>query len=546
MKKLIIFCIVFLPLTIFSQQNLGFSYQGLIRGVDGSIIKNRLVSIRIDLISNSTSGSILYSESHTIETNSLGVFDITIGQGSQIGGSFFTIDWGEDRHFLKVSVDENAGSNFVELGVTQLIAVPYAKYADEAAIASEALIAQRAIQADNAAVAERAQSADFATRAEMATLAEEAITVRNLDINDADSDPTNELQSIEMQEFSNGVELFLSPGDGNPVFINTPDVPDPVWNEFSSSIQSPDSKEVVLNGRLSRQNDFNLGSKELNIFDSNGNAKSRLGVESPSNYGFLRINGPDNNLNFRVTGLSDNLNNGWMGIYDGSGELALSLYSQLSDGSGQLRLYDSGTQRVRVQLEDSGYGVISTFGNNHSSNFIVGVRNNNPSFGWAGVFNSAAVSKAGMTINDAGQGLIFGDIKSFKCDYPLDEEHDLWYISLEGPEAGMYQRGTSKLTDGRCEVVLPDTYTSIANMSTSTIIVTPLNSKTYGLAVVEKTENGFIVEELMDGNANFDFDWEIKSVRIGYENYEVLKPKNYAGPASDNIHSVAPSASQEK
>jgi hypothetical protein len=53
-----------------------------------------------------------------------------------------------------------------------------------------------------------------------------------------------------------------------------------------------------------------------------------------------------------------------------------------------------------------------------------------------------------------------------------------------------------------------------------------------GLAVVEKTEKGFKVKELMKGKGNYQFDWEVKGVRKGYEDYKVVRDKEERKTAS--------------
>jgi hypothetical protein len=51
------------------------------------------------------------------------------------------------------------------------------------------------------------------------------------------------------------------------------------------------------------------------------------------------------------------------------------------------------------------------------------------------------------------------------------------------------------------------------------------STDTYGLAVVEKNEKGFRVKEFKGGKGNFDFDYEVKAVRKGYEGFEPVRRK---------------------
>ncbi|MEL6593108.1 MAG: hypothetical protein AAFQ68_23620, partial [Bacteroidota bacterium] len=128
-------------------------------------------------------------------------------------------------------------------------------------------------------------------------------------------------------------------------------------------------------------------------------------------------------------------------------------------------------------------------------------------------------------INGAGQGEIFGDSKSFRIDHPTDPTKEIWYVSLEGPEAGAYVRGTAELVDGVAKIQFPEHFSLIATADNMTIMLTPLSGESEGLAVIKKTTEGFEVQELRQGQGNYRFDWEAKCVRQGYENYQVVRPR---------------------
>ncbi|MCF0048868.1 tail fiber domain-containing protein [Dyadobacter sp. LJ53] len=48
------------------------------------------------------------------------------------GGDLSVVDWKSDVYFLKVELDPDGGSNFTDLGATQMVSVPYALHAEEA------------------------------------------------------------------------------------------------------------------------------------------------------------------------------------------------------------------------------------------------------------------------------------------------------------------------------------------------------------------------------------------------------------------------------
>ena len=56
-----------------------FNYQAIARDNLGAVLPNKQIGIRIGIIDNSASGSLLYSETFTVTTNQFGLFTINIG-----------------------------------------------------------------------------------------------------------------------------------------------------------------------------------------------------------------------------------------------------------------------------------------------------------------------------------------------------------------------------------------------------------------------------------------------------------------------------------
>jgi len=114
----------------------GFKYQAVVRDNSGLALANKLVAIRLSLLLNSTNGTIVYSEVHNIATNDFGVANLNVGAGTNTTGNFANIDWGAGTYFLKTEADITNGNNFVFLGTSQLLSVPYAMYAAKSANAA--------------------------------------------------------------------------------------------------------------------------------------------------------------------------------------------------------------------------------------------------------------------------------------------------------------------------------------------------------------------------------------------------------------------------
>ncbi len=147
-------------------------------------------------------------------------------------------------------------------------------------------------------------------------------------------------------------------------------------------------------------------------------------------------------------------------------------------------------------------------------------------YGAVYVYNDQGIAQAGIEVEpNTGNGIVWGNSKQFRIPYPDKPDKEIVYASIEGPETAVYARGTATLKAGEAYVQLPDYFTSISNTKSMTVILTPLDWDTYGLAAIEKSEKGFKVKELKGGKGNFAFDWEVKAVRKGYEDFKVVRDK---------------------
>ncbi len=126
MKKLYIALSLFLASFAYSQVPQAFSYQTIAFNSTGAPIANGNVNLRISILDNSATGTVLYTETHTKTTNSKGLVNLNIGQGTATTGNFGGINWGTNSKFIKVEMDPAGGSNYTNVGVNQLMSVPYA------------------------------------------------------------------------------------------------------------------------------------------------------------------------------------------------------------------------------------------------------------------------------------------------------------------------------------------------------------------------------------------------------------------------------------
>jgi hypothetical protein len=107
------------------------NYQAVARNSVGNVLPNRKITVRLSIHDVNATGTVLYKETRTITTNNFGLFNVGIGSpgADNSTGTINGIDWGSAAKFIQVEVDPDGGSNFINMGAAQLLAVPYALYA---------------------------------------------------------------------------------------------------------------------------------------------------------------------------------------------------------------------------------------------------------------------------------------------------------------------------------------------------------------------------------------------------------------------------------
>ena len=122
--------IILLGFVATAQTSLTFPYQALVRDASGNPLPNQPIGAQITLFQDSVSEShIVYTENHQATTNGFGQLELLIG--SKDSTAFETIDWGAGLMFIKLEIDITGGTAYQEIGTHQLLAVPYALYAEE-------------------------------------------------------------------------------------------------------------------------------------------------------------------------------------------------------------------------------------------------------------------------------------------------------------------------------------------------------------------------------------------------------------------------------
>ena len=177
MKKLnlILLAVMLFVSSALVAQTDNFNYQAAVRDANGEVLQNENVNIQFSIRQASASGTEVYAETHNVSTNDQGLVNLSIGGGTATVGTFSTINWSTNSHFINVKVDG------VDMGTSELKSVPYANYAQNAG---------------------NVFSGDFND-------------LTNVNVDDADADATNEIQTLSLS----GTTISLSNGGGS---INLP------------------------------------------------------------------------------------------------------------------------------------------------------------------------------------------------------------------------------------------------------------------------------------------------------------------------------------
>ena len=131
MKKLFtLLATVTLSVMLFAQAPQSFSYQTVIRDASWNVLSNQSLGIKISILEDAANGNVVYEETHSATTSTIGLVNLSVGGGVVVNGVFNTIDWGNHTYFIEVAVDVTGGISYIVMGTTQLRSVPYALYAE--------------------------------------------------------------------------------------------------------------------------------------------------------------------------------------------------------------------------------------------------------------------------------------------------------------------------------------------------------------------------------------------------------------------------------
>ena len=129
MKQTVTVILGLLVSTCIAQAPEKMSYQAVVRDASDMLLVNATIGMRVSVLQGSSTGTPVYVETHTSQTNDNGLVSIQIGDGSVVSGTVAGIDWANGPYFISSETDPSGGTNYSISGTTELLSVPYALHA---------------------------------------------------------------------------------------------------------------------------------------------------------------------------------------------------------------------------------------------------------------------------------------------------------------------------------------------------------------------------------------------------------------------------------
>lgn len=124
-----------LTASVFAQAPQKMTYQAVVRNSSDALVQSSPVGMKVSILQGSVTGTAVYVETHTTQTNQNGLLNIEIGGGTIISGTYVNgIFWAGGPYFIKTEIDPLGGANYTITSTSELLSVPYSNYSQVAGI----------------------------------------------------------------------------------------------------------------------------------------------------------------------------------------------------------------------------------------------------------------------------------------------------------------------------------------------------------------------------------------------------------------------------
>jgi len=86
---------------VMAQAPHGIPYQAVARNSSGAILASTAISVRFTIRDSIATGAIKYRETFSVTTTAQGMFNVNVGQGTPVSGTFSGINWGTNAKFMQ-------------------------------------------------------------------------------------------------------------------------------------------------------------------------------------------------------------------------------------------------------------------------------------------------------------------------------------------------------------------------------------------------------------------------------------------------------------
>lgn len=472
---------LFAATTMFAQAPDLMSYQAVVRNSTNALVTSSPVGVQISILQSSPTGIAVYIERHTPTTNANGLATFEIGNGTVVAGSFSGIDWANGPYYLKTETDPTGGTTYTISATTQLLSVPYALYAG------------------NGFSGDYNDLTNAPTNVSSFTNDAGYITSPN----DADSDPTNEIQTLSI----NGSDLTISGTGGNTVTLpagggNTLDQAYDQGGAGAGRVITADAGEVEIvhsaaNSIGLRTTTSNTGVGVLSTSTSSANTYSPIQATTNSS----------TTTTSAIIGSSSGAANGVSGQVESVGTAQAGIYGNNLRTTGGHGVYGIGFNGLVGETNYSqGFAV---YGYNYDAITPLGNAVGTYGRGYVGVWGDVNTTNAYAVYANGDLGAV--GTKTFSIDHPTDPENKyLRHFSIESDEVLNVYRGNASFDEnGEAVVVMPDYFSAVSNEN-CTYQLTPIGGYA-PLYIKQKMENGQFV--IAGGTDGMEVSWTVHTER---------------------------------
>ena len=354
--------LLFLSLSIYAQSPDKMSYQAVVRDANNTLVANQTVGMQISILQSTITGTVVYTETHSVDTNLNGLVSLEIGNGSS-SDNFSEIDWSAGPYFIKTETDPTGGSSYTITGTSQLMSVPFALYATTSGssqtnatnITNNTTAIETnttAIELNTAKVGITTEQSDAITANTAKVGYTEAAVSANTDVaaNTAKVGYTDALVSANTDVVANTAKVGITTEQADAIAANT--VKTNPWSVNSTNDSISYEKKVVIGSLAS------VNIPGLTVYGTTS------GPSSPT-ANFVRSQTRNNVLQFE-TSEEDNGYRGSVGIIGNGGNTNLSNLFNIGINDGEswynpLRIYYDN-KAFRLGFGSDGISDINNFG----------------------------------------------------------------------------------------------------------------------------------------------------------------------------------------